>query len=214
MRKWLSVLVVLFFTSSILFAAEESDAKHKHQPLDMLLGFNAGVGGMVTGDFLNLEPGSNFLVSYDLGLTYEVYIFPWLSVNTGLFIHPEMRLAVPSSVDPNLTMSDFFAFPICLTIPISAHVNIPFVEFLYVGAGVNINIPLSSIEIPGITAAGDLKGDTFLSIPIDIGFDFMNPNKNGSRFFIRITPSFYADNAIVPVGIMWQTNMKIFGLKL
>jgi hypothetical protein len=57
--------------------------------------------------------------------------------------------------------------------------------------------------------------DVFLSLPIDIGFDFIRPGRGGPRVFFRITPTFHKGGIIVPVGLMWQIyNWKVFAKKV
>ncbi len=199
---------------------------HHHQPFDVLVGLNSGLG--ITPSFFELIgsftsgsgsiPVSNYALTFDLGLTADFYLFPWLSFNTGLLLHPDFYI---------LLEKDFaVGLPVCLTIPIGVHINVPYVEWLYAGIGLNLNIPLFSPmdnltdlipdmandllkEYTGIDIK-NLKGDFFVGLPIDIGFDtFKNKKpgekKGGGRFFFRITPEFHKNGmTTVPIGFMWQ----------
>jgi len=207
--------------------------QHRHQPFDVLVGLNGGFG--ITPSFFeligNLASGSgniklgNYALTMDFGLTGEFYLFPWLSFNTGLFLHPDFYL---------LLEKDFaIGIPICLTIPIGVHVNVPYVEWLYAGIGLSLNIPLFSPfddlmkQLPDLAKdltqeysgidLNNLKGDFFVGLPIDIGFDFFSDKKpgrkeGGMRFFFRITPEFHNNGmTTVPIGFVWQVwNFNVF----
>jgi len=107
-----------------------------------------------------------------------------------------------------------------LTIPFAAHVNIPYVEWLYTGIGLNINIPLFGMLDSTINDSGgpkiSTKGKTFVGLPIDLGFDFVKPGRGGARFFFRVTPEFHKVDGVdktfvtVPIGFAWQIwNWKV-----
>jgi hypothetical protein len=56
----------------------------------------------------------------------------------------------------------------------------------------------------------DTKGDFFVGLPIDIGFDLVKPGRGGGRFFFRITPEFHEKGTVLPIGFIWQMyNWKI-----
>jgi hypothetical protein len=58
------------------------------------------------------------------------------------------------------------------------------------------------------------KGDFFVGLPIDIGFDSVKPGRGGGRFFFRITPEFHKKGVAVPIGFIWQIyNWKIYSKK-
>jgi hypothetical protein len=92
-----------------------------------------------------------------------------------------------------------------------AHLNMPRFEWLYLGFGLTINIPLIGM-LDSLDGGIDTKGNLFVSLPIDIGFDLMPNKKNGMRFFFRITPTILERGTVVPIGFVWQIyNWKIFG---
>jgi hypothetical protein len=92
-----------------------------------------------------------------------------------------------------------------------AHLNMPRLEWLYLGFGLTINIPLVGM-LDSLEDGIDTRGDLFVSLPIDIGFDLMQNKKNGMRFFFRITPTILEHGTVVPIGFVWQIyNWKIFG---
>ncbi|MDR1315864.1 MAG: hypothetical protein LBK13_03225 [Spirochaetales bacterium] len=222
-KKGLLVLVLAGVLAGVIFAQEENKtpaAVHKHQPFDMLLGLNYGLGITPNiGDWANVLgggdtfPKGNYALAFDFGLTYEFYIFNWLSANTGLLLHPDIYLILDQDLNSDdIELTDIAASPFCLTIPIAAHVNIPKVEWLYAGIGLSLNIPISGI-FDGL-AGTDTKGDFFVGLPIDLGFDFIRPGRGGMRFFFRITPEFHEKGTAVPIGFIWQIyNWKLFGKK-
>ncbi|MDR0586097.1 MAG: hypothetical protein LBG26_02540 [Treponema sp.] len=198
-----------------VFAQEDV---HKHQPFDMLLGLNFGVGmtpnmGELFSAVSNSRiPKGNYAITFDFGLTCDFYLFNWLSFNTGLLLHPDIYLVLDQDFYNVDSFTDIAATPICLTIPLAAHINIPKVEWLYAGMGLNLNIPLFGM-VDGL-AGIDTKGDFFVGLPIDIGFDFVKPGKGGGRFFFRITPEFHENGTTVPIGFIWQIyNWKLYSKK-
>lgn len=220
-KKGLLILVLAGVLAAGIFAQEEGEksaAVHKHQPFDMLLGLNYGAG--ITPDIGDLFsvisdsriPKGNYALVFDLGLTYDFYLFSWLSFNTGLLLHPDIYLVLDQDLNGIDSFTDVAASPLCLTIPFAAHINIPVVEWLYAGIGLNLNIPVSGI-FDGL-AGIDTKGDFFVGLPIDVGFDFVRPGRGGMRFFFRVTPEFHKKGTAVPIGFMWQIyNWKIYGKK-
>ncbi|MDR2343387.1 MAG: hypothetical protein LBD86_02500, partial [Spirochaetaceae bacterium] len=134
-----------------VFAQEERespDVVHKHQPFDMLLGLNSGFGLTPNiGDFFNAAtegsmPKGNYAPTFDFGLSYDFYIFHWLSFNTGLLMHPDIYLILDQDFKGIKSSTDIASAPLCLTVPLAAHVNVPKVEWLYAGIGLSLNIPL------------------------------------------------------------------------
>jgi len=201
----LVITLVFGITGTAAFAQE------KHQPFDVLVGLNSGFGitPNIFGLFKNLSggeiPKGNYAIIIDVGITGDFYLFNWLSFNTGLLLHPDLYMFLPDKID-EVDLSNIAFTPFCLTIPLAAHVNIPYLEFLYTGAGLSLNIPLFGI-LNRIN-----KGDFFVGLPIDIGFDFIKPGRGGTRFFFRITPEFHKGKTTVPIGFIWQSwNWKIFG---
>ncbi|GHU04536.1 hypothetical protein FACS1894147_09800 [Spirochaetia bacterium] len=55
-------------------------------------------------------------------------------------------------------------------------------------------------------------GKTFVSMPIDLGFDFSRIKNNGkparSRLFFRLEPEFFGDGMTsLPVSLVWQSSL-------
>jgi hypothetical protein len=221
--KRLTALALAVFIAGGVFAQEKgTDAVHKHQPFDILLGLNFGLGITPNiGDFFSLGDGGesslngNYAFTVDFGLTCDFYLFNWLSFNTGVLAHPDIYLIFSGDSSNVDSFTDIAATPLCLTIPLAAHVNIPKLEWLYAGIGLNFNIPIVSIlNATGSMEGVDMKGDFFVSLPIDIGFDFVRPGRGGGRFFFRINPEFHPAGTAVPIGFIWQIyNWKIYGKK-
>jgi hypothetical protein len=197
-------------------AEENSGARpiaHKHNRFDLLLGMNLGIGMTANyGDLANapsaggpikIFPKGNYAFIADIGISIDLYLSSWLSLNTGLYLHPDLYY-ISDTKTIAYDLRDVMWAPICATIPIAAHINIPKVEWLYAGMGLTINIPI--IEMPGGMKGVDRKGKSFLGMPIDIGFDFTKPNRNGSRFFFRFTQEFHEGGTVVPVGVIWQIH--------
>jgi hypothetical protein len=211
MKKIIGLLILLCLLPAAVFAQDKKE--HKHEPFDVLLGINWGLGGMVTGNIFNLEEGT-FIAAGDVGLTVDFYAFSWLSVSSGVLAHSQVSAIWKDEFNsnPNLEFSDIIQTPLCLTIPLQIHVNVPYVEWLYAGAGVNINIPMFSlISRTGMPNLPDTKGKTFIGLPVDLGFDMVKPGRGGGRFFFRITPTFLENGTLFPVGFMWQIyNFRVF----
>ncbi|MDR0375391.1 MAG: hypothetical protein LBH85_06670 [Treponema sp.] len=216
-KKGLLALVLASALAGGVFAREgdEKPAAGKHQSFDMLIGLNFGVG--VTPNMGDLYssisdgriPKGNYAMIYDFGLTYDFYLFNWLSLNTGLLFHPDIYLILNQDLRDSDNFTDIAASPVCLTIPLAAHVNVPKVEWLYAGIGLNLNFPIAGM-FDGL-AGIDTKGDFFVGLPIDIGFDFVRPGRGGGRFFVRITPEFHEKGSVAPIGFIWQIyNWKIY----
>jgi hypothetical protein len=214
LKKGLLILVLAAVVMGGVFAQDET--MHKHQPFDMLLGINFGIGITPNiGDLFDTSiPKGNYAITWDFGLTYDFYLFNWLSFNTGILLHPDVYLILAQDIDNVDSFTDIAATPVCLTIPLAAHVNVPKVEWLYAGIGLSFNIPVLSI-LDGadneITGGVDTKGDFFVGLPIDIGFDLVKAGKGGARFFFRITPEFHEKGTTIPIGFIWQIyNWRIY----
>ncbi|MDR2520949.1 MAG: hypothetical protein LBC72_00125 [Spirochaetaceae bacterium] len=192
--------------------------EHKHNSFDMLLGLNAGLGMtqnigeaiQIGGSMPEHIPNGNYAIAIDIGFMYDFYLFYWLSFNTGMMAHPEYYAILDQDISGAKKFEDVMGAPLCLTIPLAVHVNIPKAEWLYAGIGINLNIPLAGmLDKP---AGHDTKGDFFTSLPIDIGFDFVKPGAGGGRFFFRITPEFHNKGTTIPIGFIWQLyNWKLSG---
>jgi hypothetical protein len=160
-------------------------------------------------------PKGDYALTFDLGLNYDYYQTEWLSFNAGLTAHFGMYAFLTQDLllRRNTGFTDIAAAPLSLTIPLSAHINIPYVNFLYAGIGVSLNVPMVSLlnndETDGLRQP-DMSGDVFLGIPIDIGFDLMPVDSGGMRIFFRITPEIHRRGTVTPIGFIWQVfNLKI-----
>ncbi|MDR1239357.1 MAG: hypothetical protein LBK27_04520 [Treponema sp.] len=215
MKKIIGLLVMACVLSTAVFAQEEGP-KHRHEPLDMLLGINLGTTLFATMKDFVTNPKVSFLWSADFGLTYDFYVFSWLSVNTGLLLHPQFSAIWKPEYEekPDLKLTDYIQAPLCLTVPLQAHVNVPRVEWLYLGAGINLNFPVTGMLEELEKAIGldmpDSKGKFFVSVPVDFGFDMTDSRNGGVRLFFRLTPTFLEQGTLVPFGVMWQIyNFRI-----
>ncbi|MDR2716721.1 MAG: hypothetical protein LBB89_01460 [Treponema sp.] len=212
-KKGLIILVLAVVIAGVALAQEE----HKHQPSDVLIGLNYGMGmtpniGGVLGDPENISRG-NYAIVFDFGLTADFYVFNWLSFNTGLLLHPDIYLLWDQDPEEEFdNFTDIAATPLCLTVPLAAHINIPKVEWLYAGIGLSLNFPVASLLDSVIDE--DTKGKFFVGMPVDLGFDFIQPGRGGMRFFFRVTPEFHKHGTTVPIGFIWQIwNWKVYGKK-
>ena len=186
--KRLFGLLVLFTVFTAMAFTQDGDTditvESRHQPFSHYLGLNLGISGM--------KANSGAIMTADFGISYDFYPFSWMSLNAGILLHQELNLA-----DSSITEA-----PLCFSVPIGVHFNIPKADWLYAGLNFSINIPLADLKSPD---AHDTYGkdDVFISLPMDIGIDFMKPS-GGGRLFFRITPSFYSSGIVVPVGLIWQ----------
>jgi hypothetical protein len=71
------------------------------------------------------------------------------------------------------------------------------------GVNVAINIPIADLLRPRDQDFSS-RGDVFISLPIDLGFDFIKSGRGGPRVFLRVTPTFHKGGMTVPVGLVWQ----------
>ena len=202
-------ILALFFTvllTGTVFAK-------KHESGNVLAGINLGLG--VTPNITKVTksgiPEGNYAAIGDIGVTFDYYPFSWLSISSGLFIHQGLYQLLDHDLDFNNAdkFKSSLVSPMCLTVPFSIHINFPFAEWLYAGAGLNLNFPVLGVtksDLPGF----DTKGVFFTGIPIDIGFDFIRQGKGGSRLFFRITPEFHKKGTVMPIGFIWQIyNIKV-----
>jgi hypothetical protein len=267
-KKGVLVLVLAMVVAGGMFA------QNKHDAGDMLLGLNWSFFGAMmntnpvdafseVGNSLDFNPtvsGYNYSVDatidlpkffatariLNLGLSYEYYIFHWMSVGTGIGVGPEVNVVtkggrhgttLTGTVDPSLTEQAVedaameaainealkvvhVQLGLFLTIPFNVHFNIPKVEWLYAGLGAEIHIPVSDLGLDSLLGTdiakyfpgGSIKGKTFVSMPIDLGFDFSRIKNNGkpkgSRFLFRVEPEFFGDGLMsFPVSLVWQSNL-------
>jgi hypothetical protein len=210
-KFFLGFLLILVLIGSV-FSTEQ----FKHERGDMFVGVNLGMG-FTPNLFSVISAGNSFprgtyALTFDLGLSYDYYQTEWLSFSAGLSAHFGMYAFLRQNLQrPNTVFTDIAAAPLALTIPLSAHINIPYVSFLYAGIGMSINIPMVSLlysENPDDIR--QYEENVFLGIPIDVGFDLMPEGSGGMRFFFRITPEFHASGTVTPIGFVWQVfNLKI-----
>ena len=214
-KRFFLVFILVFILTGSVFSAEQ----FKHQRGDMYAGVNLGMGftpnlfnAISVKDFF---PWGNYALTFEAGLSYDYYQTEWLSFGAGLTAHFGMYAFLYQNlpVSPNTGFFDIASMPLSLTIPLSAHINIPYVSFLYAGIGVSLNIPLVSLlngDDPDGIRQPEMK-DVFLGMPIDIGFDLMPEDGGGMRFFFRITPEIHVnERRAVPIGFVWQVyNLKI-----
>ncbi|GHV77245.1 hypothetical protein AGMMS49942_20660 [Spirochaetia bacterium] len=264
MKRVLIVLLTLAVAGGVF--AQEKSPTYKHDAGDMLLGLNWSFFGAMmntnpldafskVGDQLDFSVGGsapNYSVTasvnlpkffatariLNIGLSYEYYIFHWMSVGTGLGFGPEVNVVTKGgSTGITITGADtadsakekamekamevvHVQAGLFLTIPFNVHFNIPRVEWLYTGLGAEIHIPVSDLGLDSLIGAdiakylpgGSIKGKTFISMPIDIGFDFSRIKSNGkpsrSRLLLRIEPEFFGNGMVsLPLSLVWQSNL-------
>lgn len=203
MAKRVLLVLILF---AVLAGSVFSESRHESG--DLLLGLDIGWG--FTPKIFKLSAVTllgNYAWAFDVGLNLDFYLFNWLSLNSGVFVHGGPYLLLKEATTGNVNFLDMAKTPICLTFPVMAHINIPGADVLYLGAGLTLNIPVASMtDSLGI----DTKGTFFAGLPIDFGFDFIKAGGGGSRFFFRITPEFHKSGTPVLVGFMWQLyNFKL-----
>ncbi|GHV55699.1 hypothetical protein AGMMS49579_19140 [Spirochaetia bacterium] len=180
----------------------EQTSEHKHEAFDMLLGIGTGID---LGGLLVSSKDTDKQFDINTGVNYDFYVSPWLSVSTGLM----SGLSITEGYDGS-------SGGLYMTIPFSVHFNIPYIEWLYVGIGVGLNIPITSYA------------KYFTSLPIDIGLDFAKIGERaGGRLIFKIIPNFYTYNGfgyygnsttihqtITTSGLVWQFyNWKISSKK-
>jgi len=203
MKKVAGLMIMVMGLASLVFSQDDLEvtSKKKHNQFDNYFGVSAGAGAMKMQD--------NAILSADLGVTYGFYALDWLSLDTGILLHSEFYsdLNLLSGKDP-------MQFPMSFTIPFGMHFNIPNAEWLYAGVNVCINIPIADLKSPDEKNAFT-PGQTFVSLPIDLGLDLMKPGRGGSRILFRIMPTFHEGGTVVPVGILWQIyNWKVYSKKV
>lgn len=192
------VVLMLGIASAALFAQTEVP-QTKHKAGDLLLGI--GMAGGVTPNISRLQEDplkkGGYGFNFDIGLNLDYYVNQWFSVSTGSYGRVVNYVALNRSV-PRSLLSFIWSRPLCLTIPLQAHINIPKAEWLYAGAGLTLNIPVNQF------GERHERGDFFVGMPIDIGFDFTKQGSGGGRLFFRISPEFHEFATAFPVGIVWQ----------
>jgi hypothetical protein len=220
MKKQFVFLMIVFVFALPVFAMYEASAEFensvpaqndpenisektplkKHQFPDNYFGVALGFGGMRFFD--------RGILTGALGVSYDFYPNDRVSINTGFLLHTELYQ------EKNLlTANEAMVSPLCFTIPFGVHFNMPKVEWLYAGVNLAINIPIMDLNSGDKNAFS--QKDVFISLPIDLGFDFIKPGRGGPRVFFRITPTFHKDGIAVPIGLVWQIyNWKVFAKKV
>jgi hypothetical protein len=199
MKNICLVLMVIGLLAFPVFAQEEmeNNLEKKHEQFNQFFGVNVGVGGMKISD--------SGIFTANLGVGYGFYLFDWLSINSGVSFHTEIY-----SGSNLLSSGEAMQTPFCFTIPIGFHFNIPKAEWIYTGVSLAVNIPIADFQSSNNQNA--FSGNkVFLSIPIDLGFDFIRTGSGGPRLLLRATPTFHETGVVVPVGIMLQIwNWRVF----
>lgn len=200
MRK---VFLILTIFSLIIGNAysNEQEQEHKHEQFEMLLGLGVGFG--LTPKFYEfLDPKKNdeHYVYFDFGLNFDFYLTNHISVSTGCTIRPK---ALSSPYLYETYDSPGLKFPVSINIPFAIHLNVPPSDKLYIGAGICFNLPL--VEL------GDkLEIEPYISIPIDIGIDFIRSSRGGRRLMFRLIPEIHDYIRIYSLGVFFQTyNWKL-----
>ncbi|MCL2832694.1 MAG: hypothetical protein FWD78_05955 [Treponema sp.] len=218
-KKIVCILVLLALISGAAFA---QFSPHKYKSMDMLLGLDFGMGATYNAYNLSSFPWqkANYAAAVDFGLNYDVYLFPWLSLSTGVLGRTGVYFSLNAEMaEDNIDLTGIAKTPVSVTIPLSFHINIPYVNFLYIGAGAAINIPVYNWSVTELSVGDNkytfgAKGGMFISTPIDFGFDLVKANKGGSRFILRFAPEFHQEGMYLPVGFMWQFyNFRIYSKK-
>jgi len=213
MKKLFIFLMCVAILATSVFAQNEEESigennqLKKHQFLDQYFGLNIGASGMRTS--------GHGIFTANLGVNYDFYLHEWVSLNTGFLLHTEFYF------NHNLlTNHDPMVIPMCFTIPFGVYINIPKVEWLYTGVSVAVNIPIANLQSPKFVTQPEKQnvfGDSsvFISLPIDLGFDFIKHGRGGTRALIRVSPTFHKGGITVPVGFVWQIyNWKVFSKKV
>jgi hypothetical protein len=218
MRKIFVFLLVLIAMGGVF-----AETATKHLNGDILLGFDIGAG--LTTNILgnmsamtSLEKG-NYALVFGGGLNLDYYLGSVLSVSSGVRFHSGIYAFLDKNLifNEDTNFSDIAKTPMCITVPVMAHINFPFFQWLYAGAGVTLNFPFKSLldnQIPPEVEAQlgkiDTKGTFFIGVPIDLGFDFITAGHGGMRLFFRILPEFHGSHTVMPIGIIWQiANIKL-----
>jgi hypothetical protein len=242
-KKGFLVVFLMILAAGAGFSQGSAAKPHKHEAFDLLVGVGTGFDfGIEKVDITSMwdwiDPVSTFDMYYNanFNVNFDFYVFPWLSISTGFIFGPSIFVykRFPFMYDELKEGKDIGMY---MTIPLSLHINIPNVEWLYVGVGVGFNIPVASFAPnddvqPRVNPQYEAR--YFTSLPIDIGVDYAKKkNRAGGRFLIRITPQFHpyyfdyierdegsdetiaAENKIIMTyGIVWQVyNWKVFGRK-
>ena len=195
MKKQFGFLIFVAVCATSVFAQNQVE-ENNYRTFSHYLGPSLGVGAMKMND------GAIF--TFDVGASYDFYIFEWLAISGGIIAHQELYYNQPSDDTRMVPVGN----PFCITVPFGLHFKIPKIEWLYNGFNFALNFPMFDSSSP--KNAYSTENEMFFSVPLDLGFDFMKPGKGGSRAFVRVTPTFHKGGVAVPVGFVWQIhNWKI-----
>lgn len=193
--------IVLVVLSTNIFA---QNYDNKYYPQDNIIGVSVGFGGMADVGIFKNRAGSAIATAH-IGITYNHYFDNYLAVNTGFMFHSELYTKLKQDLPSGAKLINYMKAPFCLTIPVGFSFNIPRMEWLYMGAGVNMNIPIANMN----STQSRTKEILFVGIPVDLGVDFMKYNISGFRLFLRVTPTFHKEGVFAPIGLVWQYNWKV-----
>ena len=205
-KKISLVLVIVFIFTWNIFAKDNN-----HEGGDILLGLDIGANYTLGTDFMALFsvesdslPKGNHGVNLGGGLHVDYYLNYWLSLSAGVgyylgvygFLENDVAFNLGSRYEDYLHGIEF------IKVPVMAHVNMPFFQYLYAGAGVALNVVIAdSYEGP------NAKNSFFIGVPLDLGIDFTWAfSPVGARLFFRFTPEFYNGNVVFPLGLVFQLN--------
>jgi len=217
------LFIILALMAAVTGTAFSQFSPHKYNSGDVLLGVNLGINMTPTAYKLAEFPWekANYAATADFGLNLDIYFFPWLSISPGVSAKTGVYVFLDNDIagDPQIDLAGIAKTPVCVTSSLLAHINVPLLNFLYIGGGVSINIPLTSwsvtdMKIKDSEVSFGAKGEVFYGFPIEAGFDFVKKNKGGGRFLLRVTPEYHSEGFFMPVGIMWQLyNGRLFANK-
>jgi hypothetical protein len=209
MKKLLLLLCLSQFLTNFVIAGEP-----KHQPQDIDLGINLEVNFMLG---FSEEWEYYQYMGAEFGASIDYYFFNWLSVSSGLTVETGGLLWEDHYDTLNSSVGG--GAPLYMQIPLAFHINIPKIDWLYVGGGLRGNFVLTDLnteeEFMGHKINTDLPPVGYLNYFADIGFDWMKPNRGGSRFFFRISQGIlaFSEDGVYPklidIGILYQYNFKI-----
>ena len=223
MKKSILILALFFILAGTAFAQKLD----KHHSGSILIGGSIGAGftpNVFSGfsSSSNISKG-NYAFSAGAGAHLDYYFNNMFSITSGVGVQAGIYAFLDREInfmDEDANLVDIAKTPISITIPVMAHINFPFFQFLYAGVGVNFNIPVGSItdeisvRVDGQNASDyvdfDTKGKFFVGVPVDVGFDFISAGQGGMRLFFRVTPEFHDGKTVVPIGLVWQ----IFNIRL
>ena len=122
-KKLVLTLLIAALMAGRAFAQEEQKQEEqkqeelKHQPFDVLVGLNFGLGispnmfGLFESITKGQIPQGNYALIFDFGITGDFYVFNWLSVNTGLLLHPDIYVLLNKELSGEFELSDIAATP-------------------------------------------------------------------------------------------------------